>query len=134
MPHSAVIREPREIVKRFPAVLALVDAIASVSLDVRPEVVPASVPLSADVAGERLLSRVNSHMPTKVCGADEAMVAHIAHEWTVRFPFLRVGLDGDTLQLLLLTLHLAQKLHRLLRHRTQLRARRFRCCHGRQEV
>ena len=78
MQDSTVVGESSEIPKHIAAVLALVDLIPPVSLYVRPEVVPSSVPSPADVTSERLLSRMDPHVPTKVCRPDEFSTTHLA--------------------------------------------------------
>ena len=64
--------------------LAFVDAIATVRLDVGPQVVSTSIPLTADVAGEWLLSGVNPHVSAEVRGSYEAMAAYFAEERAFR--------------------------------------------------
>ena len=94
MQQSTVISKSREIVERLSAVFALVNPVPAVCLDVGPKVVPTGVALAADVAGERLLSRVDPHVSSEVGGPDEAMVADTAEEWTL-WLLLLVGGRGS---------------------------------------
>ena len=95
---AAVVSKPSEIMENLPAVLALVDLVPPVGLDVRTQVVPASVALPTDMAREGLLSGVDAHVPAQVRGADEPMAADITEErpfwFPLLFPGLRVVLDN----------------------------------------
>lgn len=77
MQESTVIGESCEIPKHVTAVLALVDLVPPVSLYVRPEVVPSSIPSPADVTSKWFLPCVDPHVPTKVSGPDEFSTAHL---------------------------------------------------------
>ena len=86
-----MVDEAGEIVEHLAAVLALVDLVTAVCLDVRAQVVAAGIPLPADVAGERFLAGVNPHVTPKVRGPDESVAAHFAHKGPLRFPLILLG-------------------------------------------
>ena len=81
---SAMIRKTSQVAEYVTTVLAFVYLIPPVSLDVCPEVVPSSVPASADVASERLLPGVDPHVPTEVSGTDELAATHPTRKGSLR--------------------------------------------------
>jgi len=74
-----------EVVEHLPAVLALVDLLSSVGLNVGSEVVAASVALPANMTAEGLLSGVDPHVPAKVSGSNEFAAAHFARVRSLLF-------------------------------------------------
>lgn len=132
MHDATVVGESRQVVKHVSAVLALVDLVPPVSLNVRAEIVSSGVAAPAYVTGERLFPRVYAHVPTEVRGADELATAHLADERPVRFLLLqsRVAAVGGVVHVL----HDNNlRLNEVIRHRLQQRVV-LGCRHGSEEV
>ena len=83
----AVVSKAGQVLEHVPTVLALVDLVSPVRLDVGTQVVPSSVPTPAYVTGEGFFPRVDAHVATEVGGADELAAANVADEGSVRFRF-----------------------------------------------
>ena len=75
---SAVVGEPGEVVERLSTVLALVNPVPPMSLNVRSQIVSAGVALSTDVTSKRFFASMNPHVASKVRSSDKTMVAHVA--------------------------------------------------------
>ena len=105
VPDAAVVGKAGEIVEHFTAVLALVDFVSSVGVDVGSQVVSSGVATATDVAGKGFLSSVDPHVPAQVSGAYELAFADLAGEGSVRLQLLplllrqRLHVHGDELPL-----------------------------------
>ena len=75
---SAVVGEPGEVVERLSTVLALVNPVPPMGLNVRSQIVSAGVALSTDVTSKRFFASMNPHVASKVRSSDKTMVAHVA--------------------------------------------------------
>ena len=89
-----VVSESGEVAEYVTAVFALVNLVSPVSLNVCPEVVPASVATPADVTGKRLLAGVDAHVTSEVGGANELSPAHHAGVRSLRLR--KVPVYGST--------------------------------------
>ena len=85
---AAVVGKTSKVVEHVSAVLALVDLVPAMCLDVGPEVVPTRIPAAAYVTRKWLLTRVDAHVATEVRRSDELAAAHVADKRPVRFLFL----------------------------------------------
>ena len=103
-----MVGKSSEVMECLSAVLTLVNAVSPVCLNVCSQVVTSGVPLSADVARERLLTGVNPHVPAEMCGSDETVVTHLAQKRAIRFLFLLAKLVLAALDHLFLFWHVVR--------------------------
>lgn len=85
----------------FTTMLALVDLVSAMSMDVRTEVVTTGIATPTDVTGKGLLPSVDPHVTTEVSGSYELAAAHLTGVWSVRL-FLSLGCRVSTTQHVLL--------------------------------
>lgn len=83
MKKSAVVSESSEIMEHLTTVLALVDFVPAMGVDMGSEVVPSGISAATNMAGKWLLSSMDSHVTPQVGGANEFASTHLTRKWSL---------------------------------------------------
>lgn len=84
MQEPAVVSKPREVVEDLPTVLAFVNLVAPVGMDVGTEIVPTGIATPTNVAGKGLLASMDPHVASEVSGTDKLPPTYFTRVWSLR--------------------------------------------------